>query len=92
MINFATFDQDVDIKIAGLPAGRAIAPDGEVTTLTASYPELENSFEHPFNIAPSTKMLGVPGPNFSFTAKGFSVNVLKLKLTDNGSALFRTEA
>ena len=92
MINFATFDQDVDISIAGLPAGHAPVPDGEATTLTASYPEVENSFEHPFNIAPSTKPLGVPGPNFSFTAKGFSVNVLKLKLTDNGCALSHAEA
>ena len=92
MVNFATFDQDVDIKIAGLAAGHAIAPDGEVTTLTASYPELENSFEHPFKVVPSTKPLGVPGPNFSFTAKGFSVNVLKLKLTDNGSGLSHAEA
>jgi alpha-N-arabinofuranosidase len=78
VVNSAGQPQDVHIEIQG---ASGIAPDGQITVLSADSPEATNSIKEPKKVAPVTAEAHGLGKSFTRSFPPYSVTVLQLQGT-----------
>jgi alpha-N-arabinofuranosidase len=74
-VNASGEDQRVSVKLAGAARVRGKA---RMTVLTAAELAQENTLDHPLRVAPQTRSVNVPGPQFEQTFRRYSVTVLRI--------------
>ncbi len=80
LVNTDATTKEVKINLAG--AGK-ISKIGQAYVLTGKNLNAENSLDNPMSIAPIPLKLSIPGPEFPFTLKPTSVNVLRIACSSN---------
>ena len=80
IVNSDATPKEVRINLAG--AGK-IAKAGKAFVLTGKDLKAENSLDTPMAIAPIEQKLNITSPEFSFTLKPTSVNVLRIACSNN---------
>lgn len=77
MVNPKSEQQNVTVNLKN-----ASATDGSVVVLTSNEGTDENSLSNPNNVVPVEKALNVSGTKFTYTLPAYSVNIVRLNVTD----------
>lgn len=74
-VNASGKPYDATIELNGLPS---LMPTGELISISAPSPDVENSFENPRQYVAVKEIIKGIQPAFAFSFKPYSINVLKL--------------